>query len=256
VIIMAKNLWETIIVSVGMLMLVAVLLLAGCKVIPPVGPGTGNNGGTVGTGATGTVLTQGTFSQAQIFDPTKEITPTNFKTEKEFEDFVKSNAGSSYNYYGGGRGGVMYDLAMEKSISSVAPSAAGASGANAAVQVNAEEGGFSTTNNQVTGVDEGDIMKTDGSYIYTVTGNTVFIIKAYPGEDAEIVSTTLASNLPWLARSERISSLVAPAISTMMNGLPSRSEDSLTTISERPKTLSLVLIFSRVKSRSCWLIFS
>ncbi len=38
------------------------------------------------------------------------------------------------------------------------------------------------------GVDEGDIIKTDGNYIYTITDNTLFIIKAYPGEQAKIDS--------------------------------------------------------------------
>jgi uncharacterized secreted protein with C-terminal beta-propeller domain len=198
VIILAKNLLETITVSVGILMLVAVLVLAGCKVIPPTGPGTGGTGttgGTGGTGSTGTTLTQGTYSSGALFDPTVELTAKSFKTEKEFTDFVKKNAGGSYNYYYGGmRGGVMMD--SMKLSSSIAPTAAGAAESNAAVQVNAEEGGYSTTNNQVRGVDEGDIMKTDGNYIYTVTGNTVFIIKAYPGKDAEIVSTIKFKSQP------------------------------------------------------------
>lgn len=201
---MAKNLWETITVSVGMLMLVAVLLLSGCKVVPPTGPGTGGTGtgGGGGGGAsnvaiTGTHLSLGTYSTAELFDPAAELEAKTFKSEQEFTDFVKKNAASNYyGYYGGLRGGVMYDLAIEKSISSVAPTAAAGDSANAAVQVNAEEGGYSTTNNQVRGVDEGDIMKTDGEYIYTVTGNTVFIIKAYPGEDAEIVSTIKLKSQP------------------------------------------------------------
>lgn len=37
---------------------------------------------------------------------------------------------------------------------------------------------YSTTNIQVAGVDEPDTVKTDGEYIYTVSGNTVFIVKA------------------------------------------------------------------------------
>jgi len=38
----------------------------------------------------------------------------------------------------------------------------------------------STTNVQVAGVDEGDIVKTDGTYIYTVANGTVRIVKAVP----------------------------------------------------------------------------
>ncbi|MBI2971063.1 MAG: beta-propeller domain-containing protein [Candidatus Aenigmarchaeota archaeon] len=57
----------------------------------------------------------------------------------------------------------------------------------------AEGGGqeFSLTNVQVAGVDEPDIAKTDGTYIYTVTGGKVYISKAYPPEDASILSELL-----------------------------------------------------------------
>lgn len=46
----------------------------------------------------------------------------------------------------------------------------------------------SATNIQVAGVDEADIVKVDGEYLYVVSNNSVFIIKAYPSEEAEIVS--------------------------------------------------------------------
>ncbi|MCK4843353.1 MAG: beta-propeller domain-containing protein, partial [Dehalococcoidia bacterium] len=47
---------------------------------------------------------------------------------------------------------------------------------------------YSTTNIQVAGVDEADIIKTDGEYIYFVSGNKTIIVKAYPPEQAQIVS--------------------------------------------------------------------
>lgn len=47
---------------------------------------------------------------------------------------------------------------------------------------------FSTTNIQVAGVDEADIVKTDGEYIYLITNNSVIIMRAYPPEDAKIIS--------------------------------------------------------------------
>jgi len=47
---------------------------------------------------------------------------------------------------------------------------------------------YSTTNIQVEGVDEADIVKTDGEYIYVVSGNNVVILKAYPAENAEVLS--------------------------------------------------------------------
>jgi uncharacterized secreted protein with C-terminal beta-propeller domain len=47
---------------------------------------------------------------------------------------------------------------------------------------------FSRTNIQVEGVDEIDIVKTDGQYLYVVSGSEVFIVKAFPAEEAKIVS--------------------------------------------------------------------
>lgn len=47
---------------------------------------------------------------------------------------------------------------------------------------------YSETNIQVEGVDEPDIVKTDGRYLYVLTGNEVVILRAYPGINAEVVS--------------------------------------------------------------------
>lgn len=47
---------------------------------------------------------------------------------------------------------------------------------------------YSRTNIQVEGVDEADIIKTDGEYIYLASGNNVTIVKAYPPEEAEVVA--------------------------------------------------------------------
>jgi inhibitor of cysteine peptidase len=47
---------------------------------------------------------------------------------------------------------------------------------------------YSTTNIQVAGVDEADIVKTDGIYLYVASNNSLFILKAYPPEDAEVLS--------------------------------------------------------------------
>jgi uncharacterized secreted protein with C-terminal beta-propeller domain len=54
---------------------------------------------------------------------------------------------------------------------------------------------FSTTNIQVAGVDELDTVKTDGEYIFTVSGNTVFIVNASlpnPGIASKIVCDDFA----------------------------------------------------------------
>jgi len=47
---------------------------------------------------------------------------------------------------------------------------------------------YSETNIQVAGVDEPDIVKTDGLYLYIVSNNKVIIVKAFPAEEADIIS--------------------------------------------------------------------
>jgi inhibitor of cysteine peptidase len=45
---------------------------------------------------------------------------------------------------------------------------------------------YSSTNVQVQGVDEADVVKTDGMYIYQVKGSHVVISKVYPAEEMEV----------------------------------------------------------------------
>src|SRR3989304_3918544 len=47
---------------------------------------------------------------------------------------------------------------------------------------------YSTTNIQVQGVDESDIVKNDGKYIYKAAGSGVAIVDAYPAENARLIS--------------------------------------------------------------------
>ena len=54
---------------------------------------------------------------------------------------------------------------------------------------------FSETNVQVQGVDEADLVKTDGSYIYQVSKEQVFVIKAQPADSMEKVSTIQFNDL-------------------------------------------------------------
>ncbi|MEM2644339.1 MAG: beta-propeller domain-containing protein [Candidatus Bathyarchaeia archaeon] len=55
--------------------------------------------------------------------------------------------------------------------------------------------GYSRTNIQVEGVDEADIVKTDGENIYLALGKRVLIIKAYPPEDARVSAEIQVDNM-------------------------------------------------------------
>lgn len=80
-------------------------------------------------------------------------------------------------------------LALDRATTLAAPSAnkavASAEGLGGGNQTN----NFSTTNNQVQGVDESDITKTDGKFIYIISDRAVQIVSAVPANDAAIVST-------------------------------------------------------------------
>ncbi len=149
--------------------LILLFLVAGCQTIP-------------------VTPVIGTYTPIEVFEPDKELSASNFKSVVEFNDFVKRNAEArDYESYGMPGAGVRtMDMIME---TAVAPQAAGA-------EKGVEVSDYSETNIQVAGVDEADIRKTDGNYIYPISGKTVFIIKAYPGEDAEIVSALKFDNKP------------------------------------------------------------
>jgi uncharacterized secreted protein with C-terminal beta-propeller domain len=114
----------------------------------------------------------------------KENNLKKFSSYDELTNFIKSNTEVS-SYYGGFGGEVMTTTAgvaktttAESTNAPLAPSPSGG-------QVSSD---YSNTNIQVEGVDEADIVKNDGKYIYTVSGNKVVIVSAYPPENANIVS--------------------------------------------------------------------
>jgi len=47
---------------------------------------------------------------------------------------------------------------------------------------------YGTTNVQVEGIDESDVLKNDGEYLYYVNGDKVFILRALPASEMELVS--------------------------------------------------------------------
>ncbi|MBT4277932.1 hypothetical protein HOD96_04265 [Candidatus Falkowbacteria bacterium] len=109
-----------------------------------------------------------------------------FKDYDELKEFLENNTSESGGIYYGGFGG---EMMMERSLDATESLSDIAQKSNIASD---ESGGgsddFSTTNIQVEGVDEADIIKTDGKYVYALTGNDLFIIDAYPASGAQILS--------------------------------------------------------------------
>ena len=103
----------------------------------------------------------------RIPNPVVEEGVKKFNNIDEIKSFLKNNVGD----YGSYNGEVM---------------ATTAGAVKAAESSRAED--YSTTNIQVRGVDEADIVKNDDKYIYSVSGKKVVIVDAYPAEEMKILS--------------------------------------------------------------------
>ncbi len=98
-------------------------------------------------------------------------------------------------------GGVMMESAVaDGTTAAAAPSTGAAKSDSVAQETAATDTGstdYSETNVQVKGVDEADIVKTDGSYIYYIAGNQLNILKPDGAETKLISSTQLSSDDSW-----------------------------------------------------------
>jgi uncharacterized secreted protein with C-terminal beta-propeller domain len=61
---------------------------------------------------------------------------------------------------------------------------------------------YSKVNNQVEGVDEADVVQTDGEYIYQVNKNRIIVAKAYPASEMSVVNEISFSNDPTFTPSQ------------------------------------------------------
>jgi len=82
-----------------------------------------------------------------------------------------------------GSGGI-----LEKSLSRDGDSVASEATLKSDSTTNNYATDYSTTNIQVEGVDEADIVKNDGKYIYTISQKKVLILDAYPAKNASVLS--------------------------------------------------------------------
>ncbi|MFA5962232.1 MAG: beta-propeller domain-containing protein [Parcubacteria group bacterium] len=107
-----------------------------------------------------------------------------FSNYQELQDFVENNSGGD-NFSG-------------RIMSNMEWTDAAVPMAEKSVQATSGLGGvdYSQTNVQVSGVDESDLVKTDGEYIYSVAGNTLFITRANPADSAEVVSKIEFKSVP------------------------------------------------------------
>jgi len=98
-----------------------------------------------------------------------------FSSHEELRDFLATSMEYARQYYDRGvPGWVLPPTPIPTYLAEEAKLAAGLT--------------YSATNIQVAGVDEADIVKTDGKHIYVVSGENIFILNAYPPKEAELLS--------------------------------------------------------------------
>ena len=123
-----------------------------------------------------------------------------FQSCGELEGYIKEVALAEVEKMGGyWQDGTAPPMAVDVGIEETSSQDSGAMGGEGAGEPNsgspkdpspnpATGPSFSETNVQVQGVDEPDLVKTDGNYIYTVHGRTLRILKTLPAADTTLVS--------------------------------------------------------------------
>ena len=102
----------------------------------------------------------------------------NFDSYDDFNSYLHTNTRSNTNN------------AIDESEEAVPPTANGETTSLDQKSSDSSGGGdYSSTNIQELGVDEPDIVKTDGSHLYVIAEGDIYIISAYPAEEAAIIAT-------------------------------------------------------------------
>ena len=117
------------------------------------------------------------------------------KSEKELKELLSEYINDNNRYYvsdGIFFGTAVDDMAVNESavVKGDSAQSAPAAGAESSRE-------YSETNVQVEGVDESDIMKTNGEYIYYLTQGKLQVIKASPANSMKIVKTIEVSEDYW-----------------------------------------------------------
>ena len=127
----------------------------------------------------------------------------NFSSYEEIKNFLVTNTkDDSTNYFGGSLLDTRVFESTQETLSPPAPMPAQVGDTS----LDSSDTTYSTTNIQVSGVDESDLVKTDGAYIYIATNNnyystsqnSIFIVKANP-QDPQVITEITLSNDTYVA---------------------------------------------------------
>ncbi|MFZ5643344.1 MAG: beta-propeller domain-containing protein [Bacillota bacterium] len=115
-----------------------------------------------------------------------------FASMQQMVDYIKSNSTLAGMGLSGGRAGISVGAAEGFAVNQDARQSlmksASPAPAKESQMAKADEA-YSDTNVQVEGVDEEDIIKNDGKYLYVSSAGQVHIVEAYPAESSKIVSS-------------------------------------------------------------------
>lgn len=103
-----------------------------------------------------------------------------------FSDLMKNSRENNFGLYY--MSDVIFRSAINENSDFVSSELASVESSNKSSKVS-EQTDYSTTNIQVQGVDESDVVKTDGQYIYQVNNDRIIVAKAYPANEMNIMST-------------------------------------------------------------------
>ena len=136
----------------------------------------------------GNPIGQGLKMDFTITEQAPEELPT-IDTEETLDNLLKE-AGLDWddNYGVAIEGGIIrgnVDTATTKGLAE-AKTAAPSADAGIAAEVTSNKDEYSTTNVQVQGVDEADVVKTDGEYLYQVNNQRIVIARIYPSNEMKI----------------------------------------------------------------------
>ncbi len=135
------------------------------------------------------------MNNSTVVPDAKPGTLNSFATYQELHQFIAANAESVQQQYTNQPwiffGGATTTVQGAMTSTTAPPGAAVTTTATTTVAAGAIVGAPSHTssNVQVQGVDELDRVKTDGTYLYVATSQSVSIIKAYPANSTSLVST-------------------------------------------------------------------
>ena len=141
-------------------------------------------------GSTPNIFTPDTLPETSPMKP--------FTSYDELKNFLAANTQDGSTYYGGGPLDSQVFGSAREALDAAAVPAPTMQGDSSEYSSNS----YSTTNIQVEGVDEADIVKTDGKYIYVATNNNyqsasqnnVYIVKTDPQDPRVIAKINLGNN--------------------------------------------------------------